>query len=620
MKTPMLMAALLMTPVAQAYVTTAWTSDPGGTAIAVDVSDAVYTANADINPGGEIQLTKRDSAGNILWVASAPNIDVGYEVANWVSVDHAGNIIVTGTLQGGSFANRTNRAGLIMKFDPDGQLLWSQTFDGIDNGSYTRKHVVDADDNIHVIGVGSGVIAKVRSFASDGSFRWSYGALGTLTTPYQLSLTPEGHLLVMTSASAVAGFIVYAKLDGNGQELWRKTLNSRSSGYAADDALGNTYLVHMEYGVTDEGTVLKKLSPTGTVLWERVRKGLISPFVAVSTDNAPVISGLRPGVGAAFIQFDADGFASWENLDADGPSMSLQPWSPTQRDDLDNYYVQGNGGLCKVNHDGSSGWSIVSSNSAGFAVGSDQSVYTVGATTAKLIEIPGTTPSSDLGLGLTVTPSTVTLGQTIQYSARVTNSGPSVATGVTVTGSVASMTSCQIASLAPGATASCTLTETPATTGTFSRVVTARGIETDPNFSNNRQETFISVLPAAATADLALTMTEAPDPVRRGSQLVYTLKVRNNGPSHAGSVSLRDWLPADATFVSAIPTRGTCSGLAPVTCALGTLNSGASASVKITIRPRLRGDITNTASVNSGLVTDPNPANNNATVTTTVTR
>lgn len=620
MKTPMLIAALLASPLAQAYVTTDWTSDPGGTAIAVDVPDSVYTVNADINPGSEIQLTKRDSAGTILWVASAPEINVGYEVANWVSVDHSGNIIVTGTLQGGSFANRTNRAGLILKFDPNGHLLWSRTFDGIDNGSYTRKHVVDADDNIHVIGVGNGAIAKVRSYASDGTFRWSYGVLGTLTAPYSLSMTPEDHLLVMTSASSAAGFIVYAKLDGNGDELWRKTINSRSSGYAVDDALGNTYLVHMEYGATNEGTVLKKLSPTGTVLWERVRKGLISPFVAVSNDDSPVISGLRPGAGAAFIQFDTDGFVSWENLDADGPSMSLQQWSPTQRDGLSNYYIQGNGGLCKVNSDGSSGWSTISSNSAGFAVGSDQSVYTVGATTAKLIEIPGTTPSADLGLGLTVTPNPVTLGQTIQYSARVTNTGPSVATGVTVTGSVASMSSCRIATVAPGATATCTLTETPATTGTYSRIVTASAVEADPSFANNRQETFISVLPAAGTADLDLTMTDAPDPVRRGSRLVYTLTVQNNGPSKVGGVSLRDWLPADSTFVSAVSTRGTCSGLAPVTCAIGALNAGTGASVKITVRPRARGKITNTASVSSGLATDPNPANNNATVMTTVAR
>lgn len=620
MKKIILTAMILMSSSVQAYITTAWTSDPGGLAIATDASDNVYSAHADINAGSEINLTKRDTNGNILWVATAPNIDVGYEVPNWVSVDNAGNIIVTGVLQGGSFENRTNRAGLVMKFDPAGNLLWSQNFDGIDNGSSTTKNVVDANNNIYVLGIGNGSIAKVRKYSANGTLMFSYGDIGTLTFPYNLKVTPDNHILVMTSASAISGSIVYSKIDASGNQIWRLLLNSRSSGYAADDALGNTYLVHMEYGVTDEGTVIKKLSPTGTVIWQVIRKGIITPFVAVGTDNAPVVSGLRSGVGAAFVKYDSVGNQLWENLDADGSTITLQQWSPTQMDDLNNAYIQGFGALCKVSSNGASAWATSSnSNSSGFSVGNDQSVYTVGATTAKLIEIPGSAPSADLGLNLTVTPSTVTLGQSISYLANVANNGPSLATGVTVAGSVASMT-CNIGNLASGASASCTLTETPATAGTFARTVTVTGLEADPNFSNNKQEIFVTVLPAAAAADLSVTMTDAPDPIRRGGRLVYTLTVQNNGPANAGSVSLVDSLPANATFVSAVSTLGACSGATPVTCAIGTLNSGAKATVKITVKPTVAGTISNSANVSSTLVADPNMSNNSATVTTTVKR
>lgn len=621
MKKLMMIAMILMYSSVHADVLTEWTSDPGGMAIATDASDNVYTANADINSGSEINLTKRDSAGNILWVASAPNIDVGYEVANWVSVDNAGNIIVTGKLQGGSFENRTNRTGLVMKFDSAGNLLWSQNFDGLDNGSYTQTHKVDSNNNIYVLGVGNGSTAKVRKYAPDGALIWSYGNIGTLTYPYNLKITPQNNVLVMTSASATAGSIVYSKLDTNGNQLWRKVLNSRSSGYAADDALGNTYLVHMEYGVTDEGTVIKKLSPTGTVIWEIIRKGMITPFVLVGGDNAPVISGLRSSVGAAFVKYDSNGNMLWENLDADGPSITLQQWSPSQMDDLDNVYAQGFGALCKVNNDGKSAWSASSnSNDSGFSVGSDQSVYTIGATTAKLTENPGSSPSADLGLNLSVTPNPVSLGQSISYTAIVTNSGPSAATGVTVTGSVTSMSSCNIGNLTAGASASCTLTETPSTTGTFARTVTVTGTETDSSFTNNRIETFITVLSATTASDLALTMTDAPDPVRRGTNLVYTLTVQNNGPSNAGSITLGDVLPANVTFVGAVPTQGTCTGTSAITCSLGTLNTGAKTSVKITVKPKTVGVLSNSASISSPLVTDPNAANNSANVTTTVKR
>lgn len=622
----MLIAILLISKSVHSDVITEWTNDPGGLAIATDASDNVYTANADINPGSEINLTKRDSAGNILWVASAPNIDVGYEVPNWVSVDNAGNIIVTGKLEGGSFENRTNRAGLVMKFDPAGNLLWSQNFDGIDNGSYTQTNRVDSNNNIYVLGVGNGGIAKVRKYAADGTLMWSYGDIGTLTYPYNLNITHQNNVLVMTSASAISGSIVYAKLDTNGNALWHKLLSSRSSGFAADDASGNTYLVHMEYDFADEGTVIKKLSPTGTVIWEIIREGMITPYVVVGGDNFPVISSYQQNLGAAFVKYDSDGNVLWENLDADGPGILLQEWSPSQIDDLNNVYIQGLGYLSKVNNDGSAAWTVyANSNDLGFAIGNDnQSVYTVGATTAKLIEIPGSAPSADLSLNLSVTPNPVTLGQTISYIANVTNSGPSPATGVTAnlaaSGSVATMTSCTIGNLASGATASCTLTETSSTIGTFARTVTVMGTEVDPNFSNNRTETFVTVLSATTTSDLALTMTDAPDPVRRGTNLVYTLTVQNNGPSNAGSITLSDVLPTNVTFVSAVPTQGTCTGTASVTCALGTLNTGAKTSVKITIKPKTVGVISNSASISSPLVTDPNTANNSAIVATTVKR
>ncbi len=618
-----LIAMILMSSSVHAYIVTEWTSNPGGVAIATDTFDNVYTVHSDINPGSEINLTKRDSAGNILWVASAPSIDVGYQVPNWLSIDNNGDIIVTGILQGGSFENRTNRAGLVMKFDPAGNLLWSQNFDGIDNGSYTRTNRVDSNNNIYVLGVGNGIIAKVKKYAPDGTLRWSYGDIGTLTYPYSLNITPQNNVLVMTSASAISGSIVYAKLDTNGNQLWRKLLSSRSSGYAADDALGNTYLVHMEYGVTDEGTVIKKLSSTGTVIWEAIRKGMITPFVIVGSDNAPVISGLRPSVGAAFVKYASDGNVLWQNLDGDGPGFTLQQWAPSQMDDQNNVYIQGLGAICKVNNDGAPAWATSSnSNNSGFSVGNDYGVYTVGATTAKLLEIPGTTPSADLSLNLSVTPKSVTSGQTISYTANVTNNGPSPASGVTVTGSVPTMTSCNIGNLTPGETDSCTLTEKSSTTGTFSRTVTVTGIEADPNFTNNRIETFVTVLPAASAADLVLTMTDAPDPVRRGANLVYTLTVQNNGPSNAGNITLSDVLPTNVTFVSVESAQGTCTGTAVVTCALGTrtLNTGAKTSVKITLKPKTAGVISNSASVSSATMADPNTTNNGKTVTTLVKR
>ena len=57
-------------------------------------------------------------------------------------------------------------------------------------------------------------------------------------------------------------------------------------------------------------------------------------------------------------------------------------------------------------------------------------------------------------------------------------------------------------------------------------------------------------------ADLQLTKSDLPDPVAAGSQLVYTLVARNNGPWGATGVSVMDALPPSVIFNSATVTRG----------------------------------------------------------------
>jgi uncharacterized repeat protein (TIGR01451 family) len=122
-------------------------------------------------------------------------------------------------------------------------------------------------------------------------------------------------------------------------------------------------------------------------------------------------------------------------------------------------------------------------------------------------------------------------------------------------------------------------------------------------------------------ADLAITKTDSPDPVKGGQNLTYTIVVTNNGPSTATGVTMTDQLPKNAGFASAATTKGTCSAKpsrALVTCALGDLVSGASATVTIVVKSPAKGTITNTASVTATSPTDPNPGNNTATATTTV--
>ncbi len=127
-------------------------------------------------------------------------------------------------------------------------------------------------------------------------------------------------------------------------------------------------------------------------------------------------------------------------------------------------------------------------------------------------------------------------------------------------------------------------------------------------------DVFIAKLSPAP--DLVVTKSDSPDPVSFGSNLTYTITVKNIGELPATGVTLTDTLPAGVALVSANSTTGTCSGTTTVTCGLGTLTAGATVTVTIVVTPPA-GTITNTvtATLNE---TDANPANNTATAETLV--
>jgi uncharacterized repeat protein (TIGR01451 family) len=131
----------------------------------------------------------------------------------------------------------------------------------------------------------------------------------------------------------------------------------------------------------------------------------------------------------------------------------------------------------------------------------------------------------------------------------------------------------------------------------------------------------VFVRDARPQADLAVAQTDSPDPVTARSQVTYTVTVRNDGPVPATGVTLVDTLP-DAVFVSATPSQGTCARTGKsrdgvLTCDLGGLGTGQSATVAIVVSPSRDGTIMNTAVVRAN-EPDADRTDNKAVETTTV--
>jgi len=130
------------------------------------------------------------------------------------------------------------------------------------------------------------------------------------------------------------------------------------------------------------------------------------------------------------------------------------------------------------------------------------------------------------------------------------------------------------------------------------------------------------------SADLSITKTHSPEPATAGEELYYYLSVTNDGPDAATDVIVVDQLPPEVTFVTDnLPPPAGCTANSPppgtgqtVTCNLGAIASGDTVffTIKVAVNANAVSNaggplsITNTATVTSAGVIDPDGSNNTA--------
>jgi hypothetical protein len=486
-----------------AQVQTDWVNQPGGVSVALNAVGEVYTARWDYAPGGDIFLAKRSAAGELLWEASSNNNDSNrHEVATWVGTDSQGYILVSGTVRSG-YSNPVDAHGLLLKFSPEGELVWRRDIGGAFDGSSTRKILLDELDNVFVLGLGAGangLVTQVRKIASDGSDLWTYSDNAGIGMPLNLKWTPD-HALLVIARSRFGILNGYAKLDDQGQLLWSQAgFSSTPVGDAAGDTAGNTYLVN-------DGTELRKLSPSGATLWTR-QHAMTAMRVEVGSDDRPVLSGFPAGggAGAAFMKYSSSGKVLWDQPDGDGPGVNSLLHAQMLLDRGNNVYLAASTlfemAVTKVRADGSRAWVALApgSSAVGLALGQDLSVHAVGGQTAKFRQL-----LADISLTLTDTPDPARVGMPLSVKLNALNSGPIEALGVEVSytlpaaATLAGVTSsqgeciadagvvrCTLGALASAGQAQVTLSLVPQSRGTLKHVARVVATTEDPMAANNR--------------------------------------------------------------------------------------------------------------------------------------
>lgn len=514
------LAALALPAAAQVVV--AWSNEPGGVAVARDGADRVSSARWDYNPAGDIWVAQRSADGQLLWEARYDNTDsTRHEVATWVAAGASGNVWVSGTIRSG-FSSPVNANSLLMKFGPDGSLLWRRVYDREFDGSSTTRLVLDSQERAYVLGLGTGPagqVSTVRQFLPDGSAGWVWYDTAGIGAPVMLKAAPGGGFVVV-GRSLFGSFNGFARLDAEGRTVWSLAgVPSLTVGDAAGDAQGHTYVVNGD--PSGSGSVLRRLSPAGSLVWERNHP--MSAFrVEVGPDGHPLLSGF-PNVsspGATFAKFTPEGDPAW-SLAANGTSLLH---AHMILDAAGSAYLAGSTltdmVVTKVLANGQPGWDALLpyGQSRALALGSQGQVYVAGGTVARLDQAPVDPPP---------------------------------------------------------------------------------------------------------VVDLALTLTDAPDPVRKGATLLYTATLRNLGGLPADGVRYRQVLPSSVSLLSVTSSQGSCSasgrGGRVVACTLGALGPAAGANVLLTVQPRRVGTLGASGDA-STLSADADPTNNQASTTTTVNR
>jgi uncharacterized repeat protein (TIGR01451 family) len=271
------------------------------------------------------------------------------------------------------------------------------------------------------------------------------------------------------------------------------------------------------------------------------------------------------------------------------------------------------------------------------------------------------TPAADLAVTKTG-PDSAPLGEVVTYILTVTNNGPSNVSGVKLNDPVpAALTrvsfSCAVTGtgdcdtgapgngatgagnaislenvqLNDGAALTINVSGIATTVGPLTNTVTVTppGDTTDPT-PDNTASVDTTIIPSA---DLVITKTGSASALQH-TTVVYTITVTNLGPSDVVGAAISDAVPADLEGVSwTCVARGSasCDVASPGTGTNGTgntislanvgMNSGPGNSVTITATgtAAATGTFTNTATVVSPEATpDPAPANNSASVDTTI--
>lgn len=272
----------------------------------------------------------------------------GADMATAVAVDQNGFVYVTGE----AMNTGQNFDYVTIKYDPDGNVVWTKTYHGGFGADRAKAIAVDAAGNVYVTGQSTGDAAGTRydyatiKYDTNGNQLWvqRYNPSGNQTSSaYAIVVDSSGNVYVTGSSrhSTTNEDWATLKYNASGTLIWERrfnnsTVNGFDEAYAM--ALDNDENIIVT-GVSQNTTALGgrnyatiKYSPTGTTLWTATytftgnNPDLAFAIAIDSANNVYVtgesFGGMATDLDYATIKYNSSGVQQWVaryNGPANGP-------------------------------------------------------------------------------------------------------------------------------------------------------------------------------------------------------------------------------------------------------------------------------------------------------------
>ena len=246
--------------------------DVGNVFIAGDFLSTINFGGSNLNSvgAGDVFVASFDADGDHRWSARFGDANPN-QVANAIATDGSGNVFVTGNHWGTVNFGGSNLASLggddvfLVKFDNDGDHLWSKRFGDASTSQTGRAlaitnagEVVIGGSFLGTIDFGNGTLSSlggldlfVAKFAANGSIVWSK-RFGGINDQYLESVAVDNNGAVAVCGyyagtvdlgggalpSAIGNDIFLAKLDSDGDHVWSKSFGGANDQEGTAVAVG----------------------------------------------------------------------------------------------------------------------------------------------------------------------------------------------------------------------------------------------------------------------------------------------------------------------------------------------------------------------------------------------